>query len=343
MFASAAPNPQTARRLWGLAVRSERALRATAPLWLAQRAAWGDAACLLASIKDPVYWLTQGILLKAVQLPASASLPLARLLLSCAATELKAAGAAVVQPGSWIFCFTEAAVFSNSIAAMSPILVSFLLPRLASTISPGGSLFANDALSFVGKLCQAMCGDASLASLLVLTSCHSSVLLGRSVAEVDIFSQQVTRQQAHLAVMTLACHATQILQTSLFLIQLEHGRLLLSSKFRASLAQPILSLLCSPLLGLLASLQHTTVGGSFPRPRSLEGSDIPPVHLLPAHMEPDETDSGLAMQVGQTTSLCYSLLATHLRLLNLFEHSLAGLGADLLPLPGRSCLFRGTI
>ena len=147
MFASAALDPQTARRLWGLVVRSERALRATAPLWPAQRAAWGDAACLLDNIKEPAFRLAQGVRRGVLQLPASASLPLARLLLSWAATELKVAHTVGSQPGAWIFNFLEAAVFRTSVAAMSPILFSLMLPRLASTFPTGSSLFANNALS----------------------------------------------------------------------------------------------------------------------------------------------------------------------------------------------------
>ena len=77
------------------------------------------------------------------------------------------------------------------------------------------------------------------------------------------------------------------------------------------MAWPVMTLLYSPLLGLLASLQHVAIGASasvqswnFP-----EGfNHLPPVHLLPAHMEPDSADSKLAMQVGLSFSKVQILL-----------------------------------
>ena len=86
----AAPDPRVIRQLWGLAVRGERALRATAPLWLAQRAAWGEeAADLLASTAEPASWLSEGVRQGSVILPATATIPLAHLLLSSAAMSLR--------------------------------------------------------------------------------------------------------------------------------------------------------------------------------------------------------------------------------------------------------------
>ena len=303
MLGSAAPHPQTPRQLWGLTVRSERALRATAPLWPAQQAAWGGAADLLADIAEPASWLSQGIWQGGEFMPPSASVPLARMLLSSAATELKAARVAGFRPGLWIFNFMDSAIFRGD-STLSATAVSFLLPRLASTRTTGSTLFACNALMFAGKMCRAMGtlkGDAFTSSVLtssVLTSCHMSALLSRSIAEVSVFSQAM-RKQAHLAVVALADYADNTLQqiASLHIIQQGPGPLS-QPEIRARLAHPIMVLLDSPLLDLLASLQHVAVGSSTSFNRCFPGgSDIPPVHLLPAWMAPDALDSIVAMQV----------------------------------------------
>ena len=296
VLASAAPDPQTARRLWALTVRSERALRATAPLWPAQRAAWGDTAHILDNIANPASWLSQpgAVLL----LPASATAPLARLLVSCAATELKAARVAGLQPDSWVFRSLDTIIFRDPRrAALSPTVVSLLLPRLASFVPTGRQPFACNALQFLAQaISEAVCGD-SLTSLMVLTSFHMSVLLSRSVAEAAV--SPATGQEACWAMMSLVSFTITAAHASLHVVQ--KGRWRLSADVRARLAQPILMLLRSPLLGRLSSLQHVVVASNeslwtwqFP-----DGYNVPPVHLLPARMQPDRMDSSLAMQVGR--------------------------------------------
>ena len=314
MLGSAAPHPQTPRQLWGLTVRSERALRATAPLWSVQQAAWGGAADLLADIAEPASRLSQGIWQGGLLLPPSASIPLVRLLLSSAATELKAARVAGLQPGAWIFNFMDAAIFRGS-SAVSATAVSFLLPRLASTMSSGSTLFA---FMLAGKMCRAMGtlkGDAFTSPVLtssVLTSCHMSVLLSRSIAEVAVFSQAM-RKQAHLAVATLAAYADNTLQqiASLHIILQGQGSHS-PPEIRARLAHPMMVLLDTPLLGLLASLQHVVVGSSINTNRWCSPGvyDIPPVHLLPAWMAPDALDSIVAMQVGHSLGFSHDCLFT---------------------------------
>ena len=325
---SVASDPQTARQLWGLAVRGERALRATALLWTAQRAAWGEeAADLLANIAKPTSLLYGGLRQGVVQLSPAATAPLVRLLFSCAATELKAARVAGLQPGPWIFSFMEAAFLRNSSTALSPTAVSLLLPRLASTAPARGSqLCANDAFKLMGIMCEAMGAD-SLTRTLALTSCHMSALLSRSVAELAILNQAATRQQAGWAVAMLVVYATSIVQLSGATIPLGHGGRV-PPETRAKLAQPIMMLLHSPLLGLLASLQHVAISSSasfnswtFP-----EGSNVPPVHMMPAHMAPDALDSKLAMQVG------YSLFSQGCLCTKLF-HPSPGIGGRILALP----------
>ena len=301
---SAASEPHAIRRLWGLAVQSERALRATAPIWPAQRAAWGEeAADLLANIAKPASWLSDGILQDASFMPASASVPLARLLLSCAATELKAARVAGLQPGLWIFEDMGAADLESCSEAISPSVFSLLLPRLASTMPIESPFFANNAFMFVWSACvECDCDDwdDSLTFLSVLTSCHMSVLLSRSVADLGN-PNQATRLQVHCAVMSLVAYAGIIAETSVHLSsQSVGGGLCLED--RAGLAHPILMLIHSPLLGLLASLQHVAVGTNAWADLLLssEIAGMPPVHLLPAGLQPDAIDSKLAMQVGRS-------------------------------------------
>ena len=299
VMGSTAPNPRAARQLWGLTVRSEQALRATAPLWPMQRTAWGDAAGLLANIAWPASWLSDGCRQGGLVLPTSASVPLARLLLSCAATELKAAHVAGLQPNTWIFYFMDAAVFRDHGVALSASVVSLLLPRMAASALNGSSLFACGALEMAATMFQKI-RDGSLTALSVLTSCHVSVLLSRSVAEVSILSQ-ATHSQAYWAVAILTTYADTVMQVSHCIVQRSRTPGL-SAEVRVKLAQPVLMLLRSPLLGLLASLQHAVVGSctivnlrQFP-----EGYHIPPVHLLPAHMQPDTVGSELSLQVGHS-------------------------------------------
>ena len=306
---SAASDPRVVRQLWGLTVRGERALRATAPLWPAQITAWGgEASDLLLNIGEPVSWLSQ---LRASLLPASAFVPLARLLLSCAATELKVTRVAGVEPGRWISCFMDTAGFQGvqGSAALSPTVLSFLLPRLAAAAPTRSQLFVCETLKFVVNMCRTLkaLGGDSLAILRLLTSCHMSVHLSQLAVEVAVISQP-TCVQAYWAVEQLALYAEKIAQESLHVVR--QGRRW-CPEVRASLAWPVMTLLYSPLLGLLASLQHVAIGASasvqswnFP-----EGfNHLPPVHLLPAHMEPDSADSKLAMQVGLSFSKVQILL-----------------------------------
>ena len=259
---------------------------------------------LLANIAKPASWLSDEIVQGVLPLPASASLPLARLLLSCAATELKAARVAGVEPGPWIFEFMDAAVFSESnCVALFPALISLLLPRLAATVPTSGSFFAYNTFMFTLNMCHSMetlPGCNSLTILLLLTSCHSTVHLNQAVAEVAVLSGEATRLQAYWAAKILARYASRIAQLSLVIVRRERSCGLSPTEIHARLAQPILMLLRSPLLGLLASLQHVAVGSceniqSFGFP---EDTGIPTVHLLPAHMQPDAVDSKVVMQVG---------------------------------------------
>ena len=266
-----------------------------APLWLAQQKAWGEAGQLLANITKPASCISERILQGTVLMPASASLPLTRLLLSCAATELKVARVAGLQPGSWILRFMESAFLRDSGVASSAAVFALLLPRLASAVPTGSSRFSCDAFMSSSHIYTRTI--SGLSGLLFQTSCHMSVLLSRAVAEMANFSQ-ATRPHAHSTVQLLVGYATCIVRPTLRIVQL--GRL--PPAVRARLALPFLMLLQSPLLGFLASLQHVVIESStdincwqFP-----ESSGIPPVHLLPASMQPDALDSEVATQVSHS-------------------------------------------
>ena len=117
-----------------------------------------------------------------------------------------------------------------------------------------------------------------------------------------------TRPLAHLAVRMLATYAAAIVQPSLHVVQEGHGQS--PPEVRARLAQPIVLLLRSPLLGLLASLQHVVIDSSASTNcwRFPESSDIPPMHLLPARMLPDAMDSEVALQVRHSLWVSHGCL-----------------------------------
>ena len=102
----------------------------------------------MASIAKPASWLYEGLRKWSAIVPASAIAPLAHLFLSCAATELKAARAAGLEPNLWIFDSLDAAIFRDSSSPVFTSVISLLLPRLASSASSmptGSKLFSCDA------------------------------------------------------------------------------------------------------------------------------------------------------------------------------------------------------
>lgn len=65
------------------------------------------------------------------------------------------------------------------------------------------------------------------------------------------------------------------------------------------LVHPLLQLLYSPALDLLAMMQHVLVAaGASIRQWHSHSASIPPVHMLPMSMGPDAADAEVAMQVG---------------------------------------------
>ena len=187
------------------------------------------------------------------------------------------------------------AAIRASFSALSSSMISLLLPRLASSASSmptGSKIFACYALAFVERAIRSY----SLTNLLVHTSHHMSVLLSLAVA--DVTDSTATCPQACWAVITLDNYASSVVNASLHIVQQGRGTLL--PAVRARLAQPIMTLLHSPLLAHLASLQHVVVSSdaNLSRWRFPERSGILPMHQLPSQMQPDAADSDLAMQVG---------------------------------------------
>ena len=292
-------SPCPDRRLCGLAARCERTLRGVAPHWLAQQAAWGEVGDLLGLAAAPAHWLCQELLQQASasSLPASASTPLVRLLVSNTASQLKAAPALNWQKsGCWAFCLPGAPVLQEAVKALAPAITSLLLPRLASVRSFGGPFSAANAAVFIAELSDDLKGSHSLP---VLGSCHMSALLRQAVVESSCFaSKHINSQEALKAIDALARCATHYARTSVFVVRKGCDGLPANSPgLRAQLAQPVFMLLGSPLLDLLVLLQHVVIA-------SWEGSDrwpsIPPAHELPAGMDPDAVDSKLTMQVRST-------------------------------------------
>ena len=71
------------------------------------------------------------------------------------------------------------------------------------------------------------------------------------------------------------------------------------AKLRALLGWTIPALLASPLLDFLVMMQHVLVAVKPSVPQwSPPAASLPPVHLMPASMDPDASNSKVAMQVG---------------------------------------------
>ena len=114
-------------------------------------------------------------------------------------------------------------------------------------------------------------------------------------------SKGINSQQAVMAIGALARCAALYARTSVCMVGKGCDSLPAKSpELRARLARPCFTLLGSPLLDRLVSLQHVVIA-------SWEGIDrwpsIPPSHELPAGMDPDAIDSKLTMQVGRTWAM----------------------------------------
>ena len=237
-------------------------MRAIAPHWEAQKASWGEAACLFESLTFPAIWLCQ---LAAIEGEGVQPLPepVIQLLASSVATILKAARVTVLKPD-----FTLPYKFLSMIDKL-PAAISLLLPRIAEgSNSPQG---ASSKLSYANRAMEAIlvmseCSKPELCLLMVLGSCHATTLVTRTSAELLHCSEPgTTRRAAHLAVGDLSCYAAALSSEITYRASQGYERTPSgSAQLRDLLARPLLRLLHSPLLDTLVALQHVMVEESFP-------------------------------------------------------------------------------
>ena len=297
--------------MWGLVARCERAMRAVAPHWRAQKASWGEAACLFESLAFPASWLCA---LVAIETEDAKSSPEAviQLLASSVATILKAARVTGTNADFQLPCnFANIPALRQPNNAMLPAAVSLLLPRIAGcSMTQGASstlLCTAKSVNSATDMAQHCCKDLELCPLVVLGSSHMTTLVDRAAAELLHCPGPTTkRQDAHCAVTAMSFYAVLLsTQIASGVSQGYKGAPAPpgSALLRDLLARPLLQLLHSPLLDTLVPLQHVMTQ-AFPAFQccweSTTGASICLMHQNPASMEPHARDSKVAMQVGHT-------------------------------------------
>ena len=331
---TAVPASWLTRQLWGLTARCERAIRAIAPRWRAQASIWGETEVLFERLLLPTKWLCQAHLeMAGISLPPAAI----RLLTSSVATAAKAAQLTGTDPS--ILFELLAAHLPQATAVCLPAVRTLLLPRIgaATAALPDGTfkfLATMSALECGLRLVEAVdpggprqrpSSQAMSAHVLrMLSSCHVSVLIQQLVSQVMGGAEHKPkaaalhlREVAHLAIGSLSDYGQMMVselwsaveatlgdcgETAAAALPTASG---LSSReeLRNSLRWTIRSLLGSPLLDFLARVQHILVKTGLPTDVwSLPAASfLPPVHQMPASMDPDAPGFQEAMQVGGST------------------------------------------
>ena len=305
-------SPRLLRQLRGLTVRCERAMRAIAPGWQAQKASWGEAACLFERLASPSLWLCQSAAIMSEGEDGKSLLePVIQLLASSVATVLKTARVTGINADHQLPChFVVIPALLQSITDILPAAISLLLPRMAGASSVQG---ASPTL-----LCTTMNVDSAqvlsqwrgldMCPVIVLGSCHMAALVSRVVAKLlHCSGPATTRHDSHYAVGRMSCYAA-CLSALIFdrANQGCEGAPSTPARICGLLAAPLLQLLHSPLLDTLVVLQHVMVT-SLPMQKSWESfaaDSICQIRLPSASMA-DAMGSkvAMAMQVGHT---CYS-------------------------------------
>ena len=308
-------SPRILRQLWGLTARCERAMRAIAPHWKAQKASWGEAACLFERLASPASWICE---LAAVKSEGSLPWPdpVIQLLASSVATALKAARIAGINTAFILpHTLVNMPALWQCITGQLPATISLLLPRMAAARSQQGASSKQllcTATSVDSVMVMSQCRNPELCPLMVLGSCHMTMLVTRAAAELLHYcsGSTVTRRVAHFAVGGMSSYAA-FLSTHIASRASQgcEGAPSGSAQLRDLLARPLLHLLHSPLLDTLVALQHIMVDEIFSgfqqRWQCTAGSSICPLNLEPTSTEPDASDSKVAMQVGHTTHLLF--------------------------------------
>ena len=316
----------TQRQVWGLVVRHERALRAICP-----RPCISDALDPVHRLFGSVRWLHPDFPMLTVGPGAQANVALLRLLASYAASALKAAGhgnslTRAVMAGvasdrvssCWAVC--RRALISTlslphngkrgreaqqtvlqvpELAATATAALFLLLPRLAVLPSTGAAA-AIDTLAFARMNCKQYGRERILR---LLASCHAIKLMHGSILTVmgsNASGRTCTRQVFDMLgdLASAVAHLANKLVT-----QGCQGASAGSAALRILLAGPLLRLLRSPLLDVLASLQHVPSCGSWQAAKVSSGLihlppwGLAPLNQMPETMQPDVAGAPIAMQV----------------------------------------------
>ena len=314
-------------------VRHERALRALT------RWEGDDPFDPVCRVYRSVGWLSHDLVARGRGSGTQITVPLLRLLASHAASTLKVAQHCAVfdvalvsmQVSScWQALIPElipldgkggetrsgqlTATEMAAIGAAAPAVICLLLPRLAALSPVGitaaaahmpGSLRDPPHLDVLFYLTSCLkCGPAR--TLRLLTSCHTMrLMLGpyNSLLEVmDSSSDRSSAWDLRQGIGRLGDFACNVARQTLQLVcQGGDGAPVGSPELRDLLAQPLLQLLGSPLLDLLARMQHVPIDArnsvtSLPFRSAPWG--LVPLHEMPETMQPDADDAAFGMQVN---------------------------------------------
>ena len=326
----------TQRQVWGLVVRNERTIRAISPRTgnsssnssnSSNSSSSNSSSSSSNSSPDTVHqlfgsvgWQSPSLVVQAGEAGEQTAVALIRILASYAASSVKAAAlhdgrygptmasrASVRVSKCWNDCLSQAISSLKSqgeaqqleqaagIAAAQAVFCR-LLPRLAALPSKDSAAMGLYMLSQL-TICLQRCPERSLR---LLTSCHVMQLVRGSVlADTDISR---TRWETCQDIGLLADLACAVARMALQLVaQGCDGAPPGSPQLHDLLARPLLQLLNSPLLDLLAGLQHVPV--SFEAAGVILASSFCPpcgvssLHQMPETVQPDADDTKLAMQV----------------------------------------------
>ena len=294
--------------------------------------------CISDDVFDPVhrlfgrmFWLTPDFAEQAVGYGAHSNVALLRLLASYSASALKVAehGNSITRAGvenmasdrllrCWTVCRRalvsmlplqpregkrgreawQTGQQATAAAAVSAALF-LLLPRLA--VSPTwGAATTIDTLVFALMNCCLKFGPER--SLRMLASCHAIKLMHGCLLTV-MGSNAPGRTSTYQIFDTLGDFAAAIAHLANQVVtQGCQGASAGSTALRNLLAGPLLRLLRSPLLDLLARLQHVPSSGSWATDLTSSPDYLPPWGLVPLHqmpgtMQPDAASAPIVMQV----------------------------------------------
>ena len=348
-------------------MRCEHAIRAIAPHWRAQASLWGEAEVLFERLLLPATWLCQANQGDIAGIPAAlrlltssvATAAKAAQLTGISPSDLFAKFSGVLKTGR-----KSAAVSAASTAESLPDIATILLPRLypaTATLPAGPSKFpaAAKALGFGLHLAEAVnpgghrqkpssC-TVSAPALRLLSSCHVSALVHQLLTQMVAAKHTPTaahyqRGGAHIAVGQLSDYGWTLVS--------EQGRVAAAicghggaaaitsaaaggpwtqDELRILLGRTISLLLGSPLLEFLVGMQHVVLE-AWPMAQgwNLPAAAIPPVHLMPASMDPDALDSTMAMQVGGSSRSIHWIYRSRVACASMYWIYLYGIFVHLL-------------